>query len=186
MDINLINKSIVYYINLDERPERNEYILNELKQLFPLEIINRFPAIKHKIGAIGCSQSHINILFQFIKSDKEICFIFEDDFKFLFPMDDTKKMLLNAINVNFNVIMLTTNDLCIKINFNKIHQNIGSITNGFTTAGYIVHKKFANFLLNNFLCGIQQLIDTNNTQKYAIDVYWFSLQKYENKFFHSF
>jgi GR25 family glycosyltransferase involved in LPS biosynthesis len=178
----LINNSIVYYINLDERKDRNEYILNELLQLFPKQIINRVSAIKHTNGAIGCSQSHINVLSQFITSSKELCFIFEDDFQFLFPIDHIQIMLLNALKNDFNVIMMSYNGLNININYNNIFNNIAIIQNGLTTAGYIVHQKFARFLLNNFSNGLQQLIKTvNNT--YAIDMYWRSLQTSHNKFY---
>jgi hypothetical protein len=180
---NLINKSIVYYINLDERTDRNEHILNELLKIFPKNIINRFSAIKHEQGAVGCTMSHINILLQFINSNKEWCFIFEDDFEFLFPIDDIKIMLSNALKNEFNVIMMTYNGSLININFSTITNNIASITNGLTTAGYIVHKKFSKFLLNNFSNGLNELIKTENKQKYKIDVYWFMLQKIQNKFY---
>jgi GR25 family glycosyltransferase involved in LPS biosynthesis len=181
---NLINNSIVYYINLDERKDRNEHILNELKQLFPEEIINRFPAVKHINGAIGCTQSHINILFKFIKSDKDICFIFEDDFKFLFPIDDVKMMLSSALKDDFNVIMMSYNGLGIEFDYMTIYDNLAhSMKNARTTAGYIIHKKFGQILLNNFLSGLTNLIDTEDKTKYAIDMYWHSLQNHENKFY---
>jgi len=180
---NIINNSIIYYINLDERIDRNNHVLNELLQLFPKEIINRYSAIKHLNGAIGCSQSHINILFKFIKTNKEYCFIFEDDFHFLFPIDDVKYMLLNALKTDFNVIMMTYNGLGIDIDFSTIKNNIASITNGRTTAGYIVCKQYAKILLNNFLYGLQQLIDTEDKPNYAIDMYWNILQNTTNKFY---
>ena len=179
---NLINNSIVYYINLDERVDRNEHILNELLKLFPKEIINRFSAIKHKNGAIGCSQSHINVLYQFINSGKEWGFIFEDDFEFLFPIDDVKNMLSNALSNDFNIIMMSYNGLVININYAKIHNNIAPISKGLTLAGYIVHRKFARFLLNNFSNGLLQLIRTED-KSYAIDVFWWSLQKPQHKFY---
>ena len=181
---NLINNSIVYYINLDERTDRNQHILIELSQLFPKELINRFSAIKHKNGAIGCSQSHINVLFQFIKSNKDYCFIFEDDFKFLFPIDDIKNILFNTIKNDFNVLLMSYNGLGIEINYEQIKNNIAySIKNARTTAGYIVHRQYAKILLNNFLSGLQQLIETENKHNFAIDMYWNILQNTENKFY---
>ena len=179
----LINNSIVYYINLDERIDRNEHILNELLKIFPKEIINRFSAIKHQNGAIGCTQSHISILSQFINSGREWGFIFEDDFEFLFSINDIKNMLSNALSIDFNVIMMSYNGLVININYSTIKNNIASISNGLTTSGYIVHRKFARFLLNNFSNGLHKLIETENKQKYSIDVFWFPLQKLHNKFY---
>ena len=174
---NLINNSIVYYINLDERKDRNELIFNELLQLFPKELIHRFSAIKHHNGAIGCSQSHINVLFQFIKSNKDICFIFEDDFTFLFPIDNIKNILFNVLKNEFNVLLMSYNGLGIDVDFEQVKNNIAySINSARTTAGYVVHKKFAKILLNNYLNGVQQLIETEDKPKYAIDMYWNILQ----------
>ena len=181
---NIINNSIVYYINLDERKDRDEHILNELKQVFPENIINRISATKNINGAIGCTQSHINTIFKFIKSNKDICFVFEDDFKFLFPIDDIHNMLSNALQTDFNVIMMSYNGLGLEIDVNTIKNNVcKSINKGRTTAGYIVHKKFAKTLLDNYLSGVQQLIETGDKQLYAIDMFWFSLQNQENKFY---
>jgi len=179
----LINNSIVYYINLDERKDRNDFILNELLQLFPKEIINRFSAIKHKNGAIGCTLSHINVLIEFINSGKEWGFVFEDDFQFLFPIDYTINILLNALIFDFNVIMMSYNGVDININYHTICNNRAIINKGLTTAGYIVHKKFSRFLLNNFLNGLHELIKTENKNNYTIDIYWKSLQTPQNKFY---
>ena len=178
----LINNSIVYYINLDEQKDRNEHILNELTQLFPKDIVNRIPAIKHKYGYVGCSMSHIYTLQQFIKSGKQWGFIFEDDFQFLFPIENIKSMLFNVLKHDFNVIMMTYNGFNININYLSISNNKAIVQNGLTTAGYIVHQKFAFFLLNNFLNGLHQLNETNDISKYTIDMYWNILQNNNNKF----
>jgi GR25 family glycosyltransferase involved in LPS biosynthesis len=181
---NIINNSIVYYINLDERTDRNEHILTELLQLFPKEIIHRYSAIKHQNGAIGCSQSHINVLFQFIKSNKDYCFIFEDDFQFLFPITNIQNIIINALSNDFNLLLMSYNGLGIVINYEQIKNNIAySIKNARTTAGYIVHRQYAKILLNNYLSGLQQLIETEDKTKYAIDMYWNILQNTENKFY---
>ena len=118
-----MENSIVYYINLDERPDRKQHIENELIKIFPKDIINRISAIKHKTGAIGCSNSHIDALFNFIKSKKDVCYIFEDDFQFLFPPDEIKEILNNVLKEDFNVIMMSYNGLGIDINCQSIKNN---------------------------------------------------------------
>ena len=49
-----------FYINLDARSDRKEYIERELPKI---EITpNRFSAIKLTNGALGCSMSHLKCL----------------------------------------------------------------------------------------------------------------------------
>jgi GR25 family glycosyltransferase involved in LPS biosynthesis len=185
MDMNMekiINNSIVYYINLDEHKNKNDFIFNELKKLFPINIINRISAIKHNFGLIGCCKSHILSLQHFINSNKTFGFIFEDDFEFLFPISNIQNILFNAFKNDFNVLMLTYNNIKIDINFFALSNNRSYINNGLTTCGYVVHKKFAKFLLYNFITGLNYLTKTLNN-KYALDLFWFSLQTQQNKFF---
>ena len=49
----------IFYINLDERKDRKEQIEKEFEKFeIPLEKVERFEAIKHQYGMIGCSKSH--------------------------------------------------------------------------------------------------------------------------------
>ena len=50
----------VYYINLKYRPDRKEQIEKELNN-FNIKY-ERFDAIKHDIGIIGCGLSHLAVL----------------------------------------------------------------------------------------------------------------------------
>jgi GR25 family glycosyltransferase involved in LPS biosynthesis len=54
------NNTKAYYINLEERLDRKENIEKELSKLN----INyeRFNAVKHTIGALGCTISHMKAL----------------------------------------------------------------------------------------------------------------------------
>jgi hypothetical protein len=91
-------------------------------------------------------------------------------------------MILNAFQHDFNVLLLSYNNLGIE--FNHINNNIAYIIkNARTTAGYIVNHKYAKILLNNYLQGLQYLIDTENKKQFAIDIYWNLLQNTENKFY---
>ena len=50
-----------FYINLRERTEKNKNTIEELKR-FGIHSPNRFEAIKHEIGIVGCVKSHIRCI----------------------------------------------------------------------------------------------------------------------------
>ena len=71
-----------YYINLESRKDRKIETLNELND-FGIKNPKRFNAIKDKIGGIGCSKSHLEVLKNARKNNYPYVAIFEDDVKFL-------------------------------------------------------------------------------------------------------
>ena len=85
-----------YYINLEKRVTRRNQCEKQLKSI-GIQKPQRFNAIEHEIGLIGCAQSHIECLK--IAKDKNwpyIC-IFEDDLLFTEP-NKVKQMLNKYIN----------------------------------------------------------------------------------------
>ena len=71
----------VYYINLENRPDRKEHAENELKSLGWNP--TRFNAVKLENGALGCSTSHLKCL-ELAKSEGlDHILICEDDITFL-------------------------------------------------------------------------------------------------------
>ena len=63
------------------------------------------------------------------------------------------------------------------------NQNIVKIIDSQTTAGYCLTKSYAKILLNNFKEGLELLsINQNQSNKYAIDIYWKKLQPEYNWF----
>ena len=73
----------IYYINLDSRPDRKSHFEKQM-QLIGLSA-TRFNAIKHSIGAIGCSMSHLKCLQIAKERNWSHVFICEDDILFLNP-----------------------------------------------------------------------------------------------------
>lgn len=180
------NIDIIYYINLDYRIDRKESFLNEMKKInFPENKIKRFSAIKHERGEIGCSQSHINILREFINSNHNNCIIFEDDFVFNNNIDiKTIKNNLKLFfdnNIDYDVVMLAG----VISNYKYTnHKFLIKIDNAQTTSGYMISKKFAKKLLDNYIEG-EELLRTHNRDYYkfyAIDQYWKKLQE-NNKWY---
>lgn len=74
--------SDIYCINLDERKDRWNDVVEDLKTL-ELTQIKRYPAIKHERGAIGCRLSHVDIITQARDNGLDNVLILEDDIKVL-------------------------------------------------------------------------------------------------------
>ena len=167
---------IVYYINLDKRTDRKEEIIGELNKLnLKSEQIERVPGVYiENFGALGCSYSHIECLKRFIKSNKNNCIIFEDDF--MFKPDINFIELLNNffdLHIDYDVCMLSMNPNTLEdteISFLK------KVNEAQTTSGYIVNKKFAKMLLNNYIKSSELLKTTKNQSLYSIDQYWKKIQ----------
>jgi GR25 family glycosyltransferase involved in LPS biosynthesis len=169
---------VIYYINLKDREDRNKDFLEEMKNMdIPVNKIERINAVKNERGEIGCSNSHINTLKKFINSNYENCIIFEDDFQFIVSKEifiDILNKIFNN-NVNYDLIMLsgyiaeydTTN-----------YDFLYKVLNGQTASGYLISKKFAPILLNNFIESEKLLREhpPEYYEKYAIDQYWKKLQ----------
>jgi hypothetical protein len=90
------------YINLAHRTDRNNNIINQFKKLeFPN--YERFEAIKTDFGGLGCCQSHIAILEQFLQENKQFLYTPHIiDFKF---NEETNKSINNIKNdFNFDYV----------------------------------------------------------------------------------
>jgi GR25 family glycosyltransferase involved in LPS biosynthesis len=182
---------VIYYINLDNRPDRNEEFLKEMDKIdFPKDKIIRIPAVYKKgQGSLGCSMSHIKTMELFIESGYENCIIFEDDFEFTQNNDEVmtliKKLFEN--DSDFDVCMLSGWEFELKPIPEKDY--IKQVIYALTTSGYIVSKKFAPTLLDNYKKGCDILAkkfeenpDYPSEYKYEIDRYWTKLQP-DNKWY---
>jgi glycosyl transferase family 25 len=165
----------VFYINLENRIDRKENVEKEINNI-GIKYFQRFNAIKKKNGAIGCSMSHIKLLQNANKDNLPYIMICEDDIQFTNP-----ELFVNQINgllssnEKWDVILLAgnnvppytiVNDFCVKV------------TKCQTTTGYIVKKNYYDTLINNMKEGILKLMkDPSQRFLYAIDKYWFELQK---------
>ena len=145
---------IVYYINLDRRPDRNEQIQSELKKTnIDQTKINRIPG--HDVpecGAYGCSLSHIDAVTNFLQTDDSIqtCLILEDDFQFVQDqrqVTHSVNMFLTDFKDKWDVCFLSLN----LIYGEKTEQPYAvRVFRSFCLSGYIINKQFAPQLLSNF------------------------------------
>ena len=173
------------YINLTSRPDRKIHIEGQLKGvgLNP----TRFNAIKLKNGRVGCSMSHLKCL-QIAKINKwPYVMICEDDLLIL-----NNETFISQVNNFFikhgddshdnkwNVLLLAGNNVP---PYRKVDDTCIQVSHCQTTTGYIVKSSYYDTLINNIREGLEKLMKTPDQHIiYAIDKYWFDLQRKHNWF----
>jgi len=180
---NLLKGNIpnVYYINLEVRTDRKQNLLSEFKKInYPTENIIRVNAVKHKIGTLGCLQSHIICLENGLKETNncEYIVVCEDDFCFKNNKTDTIYYLNSIFSNEFkdwNVILLAINGS----SKNKmVHRHFYEVESGQTTSGYIIKKKYIPVLLKLWKDLYSRTKHTKTTPDHNdhIDQIWKKLQ----------
>lgn len=161
----------VLYINLEYRTDRKEQIESELQKYFPSEKIQRFNAIKHQHGGIGCTQSHIAILEMAIQNNWSNYLVVEDD-AIWSNFDKGYEKLQQLIQKSYDVIMLGSVYAKYDANFKVFSAQTGT--------SYIVQQKYYSVLLQNFKEGLSGFLSTGNYPTYALDQYWKRIQPRDN------
>jgi len=160
-----------FYINLDKRKDRNGETITELRKL-GIKKPNRFSAIEHENGFIGCAMSHIAVLKKAKEYNWDYCIVFEDDL-----IIEGKKALLNKINkyinYDFDVLFLGCWHCQKPI---KISNDLDQVTKAWCTHAYIVKEHYYDILINNYQEGYENKLKLN-TDGSNIDDYTESLQK---------
>lgn len=174
----LNNFDIVFYINLNHRKDRYDHINKELgKTNIEKSKINRIEGIYYKtFGILGCAKSHILALESFIKSGKENCIIFEDDFEFTKSQDEVNTLINTFFNckIDFDVLMLASNTLN---ETTTQYSFLRKIIDAQTLSGYCVNKKFAPILLKNYKESVMILESIGHkVHQFCFDIYMKQLQ----------
>ena len=163
-----------FYINLDSRPDRKQYVEEQLKTI-GIQNATRFKAIQTTNGAIGCSLSHLKCLEIAKQNNYDHILIVEDDITFLNPT-----VFINQMNTfltnrkTWDVVLIAGNNIP---PYKVIDDSCVKISKCQTTTGYMVQKHYYDILIHNFKTGIQKLMkEPDKPVLYAIDKYWFHLQ----------
>ena len=170
----------VYYINLEERVDRKVLVETELKKMkWKYE---RFNAIKHARGIIGCCMSHLAVVEMAKEKDLDYVVILEDDIQFLQP-ERYNKMLIDFRNfiesnsLDYDVLLIATNILDKVNGVIPINNYIYRVKASYSAAGYIVKKHYYDKIIANYKEGLRLLIENPTVSgKYEFDVYWIKLQ----------
>lgn len=169
----------VYYINLKHRTDRKEHVETELLKIGLSA--TRFNAIKTTNGAIGCSLSHAALIRSAITKGMDHILIVEDDIEFLNPelfASQLNKFLKN--HSNWDVVMFAGNNVP---PYEDVDDTCIKVSRCLTTTGYLVNRHYFNNLYTNLVEGVNEFIrNPNKKNKYAIDVFWKSLQEKDNWF----
>lgn len=171
----------VFYINLEYRVDRKQHVEEQLNNI-GITNATRFNAIQTKNGAIGCSMSHLKLLDDAYKNNLDHILIVEDDITFLEPA-----LFKNQLNKffelhgnNWDVILLAGNNIPPYIPIDDTCIKVSSCQ---TTTGYLVNGHYIQILAQNVKMGLTHLLNKpNQANKFAIDKFWFILQR-ESKWF---
>jgi predicted secreted protein len=179
---------VIYYINLDNREDRKDEFLEEMRRMqVPDEKIVRISAInKPGQGDWGCSISHLITIERFMDTKHNNCIVFEDDFVFTQDMDKMNEMFESTLkNVkNYDIIMLSANEMDVKP---TEHEYLEKVIDAQTTSGYMVNKSFAPILMQNYRDGVKLIEKSYKSGKsqelqrpFCVDQYWKRLQPQSN------
>ena len=168
----------VLYINLEERHDRLNNMLDEMTKM---SIIGeRVAGIKMPRGAIGCTLSHIRCLEMAKSRGWPHVFICEDDILFLNPELLKENLLKFSKNteIPWDVVIIGGNN-CPP--YQPVSNYCIRVFNTQTTTGYIVRSHYYDTLIHNFKESAAKLMrEPHNSKMYALDIYWKRLQQLGN------
>jgi len=161
----------VRYINLDKRTDRRKEIEDELRKI-GIRNFQRFPAVEHKDGAIGCAYSHLNVLKEAKEKNYKNVLIFEDDFEFTVSKKEFWKLMDAIKGLDYDVIMFG-------YALNK-HEDFNDtfykVLDAQTASAYLVNSGFYDILIKNLEEAVVKFEETGKHWHYANDQCWKSLQ----------
>jgi glycosyl transferase family 25 len=170
---NIIDK--ILYINLDSREDRkNEIEKQFVRANIPSDKFHRISADYNKLGALGCTSSHIKCLKYAIQNNFMNVLILEDDFNFIENIDTVNDSIQNIVNFgnDWDVIFFSGNvHKCVP--FNSTFDRALDVQ---CASGYLVNSRYYLKLLNNFEKGYRLFSINKTPQLYAVDMYWKILQ----------
>lgn len=172
-----VNIEKIFYINLERRTDRR----NDFEQeMFGRDLsYERFDAIEHIVGCVGCSLSHLSVVKLARERGYKNVLIFEDDFQFTVDKETFEKQLSSFFtsNIDYNVYMLNyTSEQTEAIENQDFFRRI---TFGNTTSCYLVHCNYYDTLINLWEWAHPLLLETRHHWIFACDQIWEQLQKHD-------
>ena len=167
----------IFYINLDERTDRRIQMEQELHKMGIKA--ERFPAIKHEFGIVGCGQSHLAVLKLARDRGLKNVLVFEDDFEFLVSPEEFWKQINTffAAKIDYDVVFLGYNMFSSE-NYNNF---LYKVLDSQTASAYIVNAKYYDTLIYLWerCVGLQAI---TREWDLAHDMQWKILQPRDNYF----
>lgn len=175
----------VIYINLASRPDRNDDILDELKNIeIPHHKIIRFDAIEKNPGFLGCTLSHAAVMKMIIENNWGPVLVVEDDNGFYHDDEHIRQanLFLSVLQTReWDVALLGGNYFQA---FEHEPENcLLSLKYAFCANAYIVNRGYAEKMMHVFEKSVR-LITANGEpdESKSIDVIWNELMEKDNWF----
>ena len=166
-------------INLDKRKDRLDGLKKEVQKI-GFDKLNRFPAIEHSEGLIGCGYSHLGCVQKAKELGWDCVLILEDDVLFPEP-----KLLQDFVNkyyhTDFDVMFLGAH-----IYDGEAQSSADEIIRVLKSTclhAYIVKSHYYDKLIANFSEGLQRKIiekPSDVFSTYNVDVYISKVQYYDH------
>ena len=138
----------IYCINLDERVDRWEQAQKEFDKL-NVKGVKRFSAIKHTNGALGCRESHLNIIKEAKQLGLKNVLIFEDDLLVVEEEHDIESALTQLPTLEWELFYLgATVDPNVG-RLTLVTPNIVSTNFAYTTHAYAINHTMFDFILQH-------------------------------------
>lgn len=165
----------IFYINLAKRTDRRQEIENELNT-FGLNG-ERFNAISHIQGIVGCGYSHLAVLKLAKERNYKNVLILEDDFEFLVSKEDFEHELTQFFDnkIKYDVCFLAYN--LIQSSDDPEYPFLKRVIESQTASAYLVNSCYYDTLIELYELNIPLLEQTGKHWIYANDQIWKSLQK---------
>ena len=181
LGLNRIDK--IYYINLENRPDRKKLIEEQLsEQNVDKDRIHRIDAYyTPNNGHYGCAKSHVDALKDAILHNYKNILILEDDFHFNLKKSEISNVIdriFNEVDEKWDIILLArVNGKLEDTKYDFLDKVNGEAS---TASGYIVNNHYYQILLDKFQYCVDNMIVDHTSQKgfetYAIDQQWKELQ----------
>jgi len=164
----------IFIINLDERIDRWKDVTKELEESkVPFYLVERFPAIRHCPGYMGCTMSHIACLKLAKENGYKSVLILEDDFNFYREHYENFYSILEKLDhveFDWDVIFFSANVMR-QVPFNDLFHKIEDAQ---TSSGYLVHHNYYDTLIS---C-LEHCLQSNH----FLDIEWKQLQSQDRWF----
>ncbi len=171
----------IFFINLDHRKDRKDYLLKQLSKLkVKKDKIKRISAIFDPLnGHRGCALSHIKALNLAIEKNLNNVLILEDDCMFLQNKENFDKLIKYFFDTidEWDVFYL---DLCAKDAQKTKYKGIKKVLKSLRTHAYAVNKHYMMTLKKCFeeaYLLLKNELFFSQTLSLAIDRYWHRLQR---------
>lgn len=170
----------VFFINLERRKDRLVEIESELNKNGI--IAERFNACTHATGAVGCANSHLEVLKLAKSRNYENVLILEDDFQFLVSKEEFEMELSRF----FTYVETHPYDVCM-FSYNLKESSdiedapyLKRVLEAQTASGYLVNRHYYDKLITLFEWANPLLEETGQHWVYLNDQVWKRLQRTDN------